>query len=109
MQIRNKLGDLIGMAMFTKTAQREGYPDPYKEATRMKSFIIPIDNQIIMWMRKCNQPFSEDRKASRDALSVCWQIASEYFGEDTNVESLRPSDPYDGTPTKKDVMAGQEE
>ena len=109
-QIRKKIGDKIASAMFTKTAQREGYPDPYKEAMRMKGTSIPIDNDIIQWMQKCNQSFNGDTKmASRDALSVCWQIASEYFGEDTNTESLRPSDPYDGRPTKKEVMAGQDE
>jgi hypothetical protein len=108
-QIRKNMGDKIGEAMFTKTAQREGYPDPYKEATRMKSAVIPIDNEIIQWMQKCNQPFNGDtRMASRDAISICWQIASEYLGEDTNTESLRPSDPYDGRATKKDVMAVQE-
>ena len=109
-QLRNKIGDCIASSMFTKTALWEGYPDPYKQATRMKSAVIPIDNDIIQWMQKCNQPFDGDnRMASRDALSVCWQIAGEYFGEDTNTESLRPSDPYDGRPTKKDVMAGQDE
>jgi len=108
--IVRKIGDKIAEAMFSKTAQREGYPDPYKEATRMKDAIIPIDNDIIQWMQKCNQPFDGDgRKASRDALAVCWQIGREWFGEDTNTESLRPSDPYDGRPTKRDVMAGQEE
>lgn len=111
-QIRLKMGDKIGESMFSKTAQREGYPDPFKEATRMKTAVIPIDNEIVQWMQKCNQPFNGDTKppmTSRDSLSVCWQIASEYFGEDTNTESLRPSDPYDGRPTKKDVMAGQDE
>ncbi len=108
-EIRKKMGDRIGESMFSKTAQWEGYPDPYKEATRMKSAVIPIDNDIIQWMQKCNQPFDGGTKmASRDALSVCWQIASEYFGEDTKTESLRPSDPYDGRPTKKDVMVGQD-
>ncbi len=108
-QVRAKIGDRIAEAMFTSTAQREGYPDPFKEATRMKSAVIPIDNEIIQWMQKCNQPFDGDTKmASRDSLSVCWQIIGGYFDEDTNTESLRPKDPYDGRPTKKDVMAGQD-
>ena len=105
-----KMGDLIGESMFTKTAQQEGYPDPYKEAMRMKSPVIPVDNDIRRWMQKCNQHTKiVDNKVGRDPMTICWQIAGELLNEETNSESLRPSDPYDGRVTKKAVMAEQVE
>ncbi len=106
-QTYRNMGDLIAESLFSVTAQREGYVDSHEELRRMTAFIIPINNDIAQWFKKCNQPVRDDKMTNRNILSICWKIAGHYIGEETNIERLRPTDPWDGTMRKADVMAEQ--
>ena len=106
--IYKNMGALISEAMYSYTAQREGFVDSQKEFRRMTANLIPVNNDIVRWFKKCNVPLpDEDKKTNRKNLEMAWKILGHYVGEETNTETLRPRDPYAGQPIKSEVMAEQ--
>ena len=106
--IYQQMSDLIANAMFSYTAQREGFAPAHEEVRRLTSPEIPVNNDIIRWFKKANVVLpGKDRKTNRKNLEIAWKILGHYIGEATNTETLRPRDNYTGRPVKADVLAEQ--
>jgi len=111
-QVYLEMSDLISNAMYSHTAQKEGFVNTHKEVRRMTEYKIPINNDIVRWFKKADKKFEHVKgdapKTNRTELEKAWQILGHYIGEETYTETLRPRDPYGGQATKAEVMAEQD-
>jgi hypothetical protein len=86
------LGSEIGNSMFTRSDMKMGLADAHEEVRRMKDPIIGVNKDIAGLCEENGISVSKKNGAnyvSRDGATKIWKIIGKYFGEPSNVESLR--------------------
>lgn len=87
-----ELGAIIKPTLFTKSEMAKGTASPHEEARRMKDPVIPVTPEIAeLCIDNGIQPAKQKGGyyVSRDNAVHMWKLIGNYFGAETNMESLR--------------------
>ncbi len=87
-KVRKTLGKHIQDRMFTRSQMQRGLADAHMEVKRMKTYDIPVDENIAELAKASNVRII-DGKINREGAEKIWKLASRYFNEISNVEVLR--------------------
>lgn len=91
-KIYKSLGKDIQDSLFTRSEMKLGLASPHEELKRMKEPIIRISPEIAEICKENNVKVSSKSNThyvSRDGASLMWKVIGKYFGEASNVETLR--------------------
>lgn len=84
-----EVGKKIADSLFSRDDMERGLANPHEEKNRMVKPCIEIDPELAV---ACNIPAEriKDNKVSRNDAARIYKIIGSYFGENTNIEALRP-------------------
>lgn len=85
---KDEIAKEIKNALFSRSQMLKGLADGHEEARRMATPTIKVSAEMVDLVKACNIPIY-DGKMSRNDAQKAWKIASRYFGDMSNVESLR--------------------